>query len=172
MTQYVTYNFAPAPSEPMQRLLADLSNLTTAAAPKVGDLVTATVTGHVSYIDDDGDLYLHANREPFPDEVDTFACIPSANAHVITPAAAKPRIGDTVTGRQVRETPWQRGTVLREDDDRFILGADGMWTSANDGERYAFTEIWDIDTYVVEYLPGTPRVRVEDAERAAIPIYT
>lgn len=126
--------------------------------PNVGDKVELTVTAYVKSIDG-RTVALAATREPFTDSITLDACHAS-RLRLRQAAPAAPLVGDTITGRTLRETAWRRGTIIRDvaDDIRYVLTGSGRWvditTDGDDVDAYRFDTFEDGERFDIEVAPG------------------
>lgn len=132
-----------------------------------GDKVRFSAIGWVRGVNPDGSVDVAFTAEPFAEPDATR--VPASVIVRLQAAPPEPRVGDEITGRQVRETPWQRGTVLRnttpgvDDGDRYALLGTGDWVDMSadvvvgDGDAlptFGFAAFEDHETFVVELAPG------------------
>lgn len=103
-----------------------------------GDLVKLTRTLRVHNTDGEGNLYGRDEKSGIRFEVLKGGSLKLELLHRSKP---KPRVGDVLTGPEVRETQWKRGTVLSNimstRTSAFILTADGDWVNQL-GQHFSF----------------------------------
>ncbi|HET8581744.1 MAG TPA: hypothetical protein VFL65_00720 [Jatrophihabitans sp.] len=135
--------------------------------PKVGDRVQVTVTGYVEHVYADGSVDVVDKRAAFPniEDVRDLGCYePDEHTaiRVVERAPKAPKVGDHITGADVKATPWRRGTIIRCADfpgstyvSALVLLGDGTWRRINDGRGpVTFAELRDAATFRVEHAPG------------------
>lgn len=68
----------------------------------------------------------------------------------------KYKVGDLLTGKQVRAKMWKRGTVFDLDNHQHaVLTADGNWWAFGNGFRYLIPmeNVTNGEVWILEYLP-------------------
>lgn len=69
----------------------------------------------------------------------------------------KVKVGDKITGNELRSRMWKRGTVIRDQGDGlYILTAGGQWCGSEDtvGMFFGFGDFSNSEQLTVEYLPS------------------
>lgn len=129
-----------------------------------GDLVVARLAAYVRDVDHDaGTVDLAWTREPYADPL--VEDVPADALLLRDTAPAEPMIGDTITGKTVRETSWRRGTTLVDRTDlslsegeHLILAGTGQWVNVDhDGPTvpvFGFDTFGDGELFEVVAAPG------------------
>lgn len=114
---------------------------------QVGDRVRVIYEGRVTDVSHtsgglclDGALYVNLNDAGTVERLST----------------PKPKEGDVITGRQLRNIKWKRGSIVTHgfetDFPGWVLHGDGTWHSLSDKRRFPFDEFAERATYLVKHV--------------------
>ncbi|MGZ4556814.1 MAG: hypothetical protein ACXVXZ_13905 [Mycobacteriaceae bacterium] len=119
---------------------------------KPGDIVKLTRHIEVDSIDD---RYIFGRDAKSDQSVGIhYGPDSSAQLEVVKRAVRKLKVGDEVTGDEIRERQWKRGTIVGHRDEEWVLHGDGRWYSVNEaGLNIGFHAFLDLKPYVVKRLP-------------------
>jgi hypothetical protein len=123
-----------------------------------GDIIKVTRTVKVHTYQNDPSGYLVTHDVQSGDSYRVDARGGSLKIELVCKAAkTRPQVGDVLTGKQIRETQWKRGTYLvsplENVTDGYALQPNGKWRSTKYGMEIEFSSFYDGDQLRLVHLP-------------------